>query len=429
MSRPGLLLSFCENQFKKLEKLPDLRPRDDQRRQKTKCEVVRAVDKQAALHGFGDKRRAFDRKLDADHQAFAANFANEIEKSRDLRQAFAQLFAASADIVKEFFLFDDAEKFESNGARKRPAAKGRAMHPRGHVRRDRFGRKNGAKRKPGGQRLGDYGDVRVRREFLIGEQTTGAPQTALNLIGNQQSPMLRGKSACSIPKGFADGMDTALSLNGFDQDGANGVVEFGFKIGDIVEADKLNSRNHGREGQAIFFRCGDTDGAKRAAVKRILQRQEAMLLRGSASRLFRSAAKQPRQLHRPVNRFCAAVGEEYAPEPGPFSKPARQRALKAVVIEVRKMNGAPDLAANNLHNARMRVAERIDGDAPQKIEIFVSGGVENISAAAMRHDHGLAFVGGQEKLLRIGKACVPLRGGRRQFLGFPREGCQRTSFG
>ena len=58
-----------------------------------------------------------------------------------------------------------------------------------------------------------------------------------------------------------------------------------------------------------------------------------------------------------------------------------------------------------------------------------AGAVENISAAAMRHDHGLAFVGGQEKLLRIGKACVPLRGGRRQFLGFPREGCQRTSFG
>src|SRR5437868_15349381 len=112
MSRPGLLLSFCENQFKKLEKLPDLRPRDDQRRQKTKCEAVRAVDKQAALHGFGDKRRAFDRKLAADHQAFAANFPNEIEMTSDHRQAFAQLFASSAEIANARSLFDYPDNLE-----------------------------------------------------------------------------------------------------------------------------------------------------------------------------------------------------------------------------------------------------------------------------------------------------------------------------
>ena len=48
----GLLWSFCKNLFEKLEKFPDLRLGDDERRQKAKRKVVRAVDQQTALHGF-----------------------------------------------------------------------------------------------------------------------------------------------------------------------------------------------------------------------------------------------------------------------------------------------------------------------------------------------------------------------------------------
>ena len=43
---------------------------------------MRAVDQQALFQGFGNVRSALDIQIDADHQAFAANFANKIEISR-----------------------------------------------------------------------------------------------------------------------------------------------------------------------------------------------------------------------------------------------------------------------------------------------------------------------------------------------------------
>src|SRR5713226_3006214 len=65
----GLLWSFCQNDFEKLEKFADLRTRDDEGRQEAESKVVRAVDQQAALHSFGNEGCAFDGKIDADHEA------------------------------------------------------------------------------------------------------------------------------------------------------------------------------------------------------------------------------------------------------------------------------------------------------------------------------------------------------------------------
>src|SRR5205823_8979626 len=56
----GLLWSFFENNFEKVQEFADLRLGDDERRQEPKSEVVCAVHQQTALHRFINKRRAFE---------------------------------------------------------------------------------------------------------------------------------------------------------------------------------------------------------------------------------------------------------------------------------------------------------------------------------------------------------------------------------
>jgi len=89
----------------------------------------------------------------------------------------------------------------------------------------------------------------------------------LNFIGNQQSAVLRGERASTIPENFADWIDTAFALNRFEKDGADGAVEFRVEIPDIVEADEFSAGNHGCKRQAILFRGSDADGTESAAVE------------------------------------------------------------------------------------------------------------------------------------------------------------------
>src|SRR5208282_2487244 len=91
-----------------------------------------------------------------------------------------------------------------------------------------------------------------------------------------QRAVLRGQDASAIPKSFAGGIDAAFALDGFNDYGADGVVKFGFEVGDVVETDKFNAGNNGRERQAIFFRGGDADGAKGASVEGIFHGENAV---------------------------------------------------------------------------------------------------------------------------------------------------------
>src|SRR5260370_38830947 len=173
-----------------------------------------------------------------------------------------------------------------------------------------LGGKNGAERKAGGERLGNQSDVRLRGKLLIAEEAAGAAKSALNLIGDQESAVLRGKRAGAIPENFAEGIDPALALNWLQKDATDGVVEFRIEVSNVVETHELRAGNEWGEGQPILFRGGNSDGAERAPMKGILQSQEAMLLRGRPSGLVRLASKEPRKLESAIDPFRAPLAEE-----------------------------------------------------------------------------------------------------------------------
>ena len=113
--------------------------------------IVRAVDQQPAAECFLHERRAFDRKIDADDQSFAADFADEIEALRQLFEPRAKFRASRANIREQIFFFDDRQKFQRRRANERSAAKRRPVHSRRQTRR-RISRGNEcAERKPAGQ--------------------------------------------------------------------------------------------------------------------------------------------------------------------------------------------------------------------------------------------------------------------------------------
>src|SRR6266852_5587456 len=138
-----------------------------------------------------------------------------------------------------------------------------------------------------------------------------------------------------------------------------------------------------------------------------------MLLRRGAGSLVRMAAEEACELHRAVNRFGAAIRKEDAVHAGPSGEFARERTLIRVMKKIRKVNGTRRFAANYFHDARMRVAKRVHGDAAQKIEILLPRGIEDIRAAAVSQNNWLAFICGQKELFGVEQARVRFGGFRR----------------
>ena len=208
-------------------------------------------------------------------------------------------------------------------------------------------------------------------KFLIRKIAAGAPQSGLNFVGDQRGIVLRRKCAGALPECLADRENPAFALNRFDHNGADRGVKFRFEVGDIVEAHEFDAGNQRRKRLAIFRRMRDRKRAKSAAVKGILERQNARFRRPAVARRF-CVRVCPRKLQRAFDRFRAAVREKHAIESRPFGQLARERRLIRIVEQIRNMSGAARFAPDHSDDSRMRVAERIDRDAAEKIEIFAS---------------------------------------------------------
>src|SRR6267143_1992964 len=387
----GWLRRAGHHGFKFFEKLRNLTPADDERREKAENVVVRAIDEQATSERFLNYGRPVDGEINAEHQAFAADFTDEIEAPRNSLQASAQFSAALPDVCEQVRFFDNGEKFERGGADQRAAAERGPVHSRRKGRGEFFIGDECAERQPARQRLGDGDDIRRRIESLVGETAPGAAEPALNFVGDQSGIVLGGQRMRGEPEIFTYGADATLTLNGFDHQGADGVVEFGFEVSDIIEADELNAGNERSKRLTIFFRIRDGERAERAAVKGIFERQDARFLACTAGLGF-CAGVGASKLERAVHGFGAAVGEESTVEARPFREFARERPLITIVKQIREVDGATRLTANHANKARMRVPKRVDRNAAEEIEILAAPGIVQAASPPMREDDGRALV-------------------------------------
>ena len=191
--------------FKFPEKFRDVAPANDERREQAQNMIVRAIDQQAAAQRFLNERRAVNRKIDAEHQSFAADLADEIESRGELFEAGAQFRAARADVCEQFLFFDNGEKFKRGGANQRTAAESRAVHSRRECGGEFLTGDESAERQAACQRLGDGDDIRQRIEFLVREPAAGAAEAALNFISDERGIVLRRQERARCQKSSLTG--------------------------------------------------------------------------------------------------------------------------------------------------------------------------------------------------------------------------------
>ena len=98
-----------------------------------------------------------------------------------------------------------------------------------------------------------------------------------------------------------------------------------------------------------------------------------------------------RQLQRAFPGFGAGVGEEDAVEAGALGEAQREFGLTLVIEEVRGVDERAALAGDGFFDCRMAVAERVDADAAEQIEILRTVLVNDVNAfAAHKEDRDCA---------------------------------------
>ncbi len=90
------------------------------------------------------------------------------------------------------------------------------------------------------------------------------------------------------------------------------------------------------------------------------------------------------QLHGALPGFGAGVGEEGAVEAGLLGEAQGELRLALVVVEVRGVDERAALAGDGFDDDRVIVAERVDADAAEQVEVLRTVLVDDVNALARR---------------------------------------------
>ena len=99
----------------------------------------------------------------------------------------------------------------------------------------------------------------------------------------------------------------------------------------------------------------------------------------------------------PSQASVPVLAEEGAIEAGPLGEAQRKLRLALVVVEVRGVDERAALAGDGFFNHRVVVAERVDADAAEQVEISSSVLVDDVNALAADKEDGVAVVGGKQQ--------------------------------
>ena len=188
------------------------------------------------------------------------------------------------------------------------------------------------------------------------------------------------------------GKDAALTLDPFDDNAGGAFVD------DLFQGDLVVGWNEAGAGKqrlkivAIFFLAGDGKSAQRASMKGIVQRDDLEFFR------MDFVAVRAGHFQRAFHGLGAGVAEEGALQAAGFGQTLGERSLISVVIEIGRVKQAAGLFADHLDQPRMRVAERVDADARDEVEIALARWIEDVAAFAALEHQRIAGVGLEQVL-------------------------------
>jgi hypothetical protein len=251
-----------------------------------------------------------------------------------------------------------------------------------HERRDPLSDEDDAERQAASDGLGKRHEVGHDAELLKDEEVPRAPEAGLDLVEDERRAHAVGRLARSLHVFGRERHDPALAQDRFQKDrcrlGRDGALESGDVVG--REEDRFAHERQERRPIALVSRQGER--AHRAPVKTAFERDHP----APAGR------RETRELDGGFDRLGAAVAEEDARHPGEVREALGEKALRRVEEEVRDVEELIRLLTERLHEARMAVAERVHGDAGEKVPVDLPVRVDELRALAGERVKGSALV-------------------------------------
>ena len=267
---------------------------------KTKDRLACSIDDDAPLHHLGRHllRQLCRVEFDAEHQAHAADVDDAVVRAASSGELSVKEFADLLNVFEQVVSLDRVDDRDGNGAGQRAAAEGRAMHPGSEGLGGVVGAEHRAHGNAVGDRLRERRDVGQDAVVLVGKPFAGSAQATLNLIGEQESAGGVAEFACGGEELLRDGMNAAFTLDRLDADAANLIRELRAEIGDVVEADELDTGHDRCEGLAVFLLVSRCDGTHGAAVEAVFEGEKlcadvACLRRGDDRRARARVSARP----------------------------------------------------------------------------------------------------------------------------------------
>ncbi len=209
---------------------------------------------------------------------------------------------------------------------------------------------------------------------LIREVSAWAPRPALRFIGHQQRIVAVGKLPGLRHVLRRQRVDAAFALDHFEHDRRRALAERRFQRRDVVRRHEARARHQRFEILAVLGLPRDRERAERPSVEGIVQRDHLVLIR------VNRAPVRVRHLERALHRLRPGIAEEAALQPAHLRQPFGQRALILVVIEVGSMQQEARLRADDFGDPRMRVAQRVDTDPGDQVQVSLAREVVEIAA-------------------------------------------------
>ena len=228
-------------------------------------------------------------------------------------------------------------------------------------------------------------DEGIRHDIGLLESEPGAraADAGLDLVEDQQCAVLGGELSRATQEAVWQIEHAGLALDRLDEDRGNGVIHRRFE-GRDGRVDVLDAGQQRLEGFAQRRFAGERKRSHRASVKGVDEGKNA----GATT----VATIEPRELDRRFDRLCPGIGEKYPPRiagAGDAAQALGEFELRWGGEIVGDMSERRDLAAHSIHEHRMCVAERVNRDASEKVEIAVAVDIPHMCAlAAFEHREG-----------------------------------------
>ena len=231
---------------------------------------------------------------------------------------------------------------------------------------------------------------------MPGEHGSRPAHAALDLIKDQEDPLLVAEGTQPLEKVLRRGHQAALALDGLNDDRAGLVGIKGLDAVQVIETRELNVAGHLAEGLAVMGIARDRQGPVGPAVEGILHGDDLV-----APAPVLEEGVLHGGLESSLDRLRAAVGKEDPVHAGGLLHPGRRPDRGLIVEIVGCVQNLVDLGLEGIIVGPVAVAQGKDGDPGHEVQVFFAVHIIEIHALAPVQDDLVAVIGVEQVLLGL----------------------------